>query len=129
MYQADTEEYIYSEKTKRIIGACFEVHHHLGHGFLEAVYHEALWYEFEDRNIPFESERSLDVWYKKRKLAKQYTADFICFNEIILEIKTVEALNDDHTGQVLNYLKATGMKLGLLINFGTRKMQIKRVIL
>lgn len=125
----NTDNYLYSEETQVIIGACYEVHRTLGAGFLEAVYHEALQYEFEDIGIPYESEKELDVWYKKRKLRKKYIADFICFNKIILELKAVETLTDEHTAQVLNYLNATKMRLGLLINFGSRKMQIKRVIL
>ena len=128
MTQIDTQNFLFHDETEAMIGACYEVHRVLGHGFLEAIYHEALLYEFEDRDIPFESQKNLDVWYKKRKLKKQYMADFICFEEIILEIKAVETLNNDHTGQIINYLRATDMKLGLLINFGSSKMQIKRII-
>ncbi|WP_430937003.1 GxxExxY protein [Saccharicrinis sp. 156] len=121
--------YLHSELTKQIIGACYEVQNQLGHGFLKAVYQEALKYELSDRNIPFEKEKKLDVFFKERKLSKYYIADFICYDHIILEIKAVESLTDDHIAQVLNYLKATGIKLGLLINFGTARVQIKRVIL
>jgi GxxExxY protein len=124
-----TENYLYSEETQEIIGTCYEVHRTLGAGFLEAVYKEALQYEFDDFVIPYEPEKELDIWYKKRKLRKKYIADFICFDKIIVEIKAVETLTDEHTGQVLNYLNATKLRLGLLINFGSRKMQIKRVIL
>lgn len=122
-------EYLFSSETKRIIGACFEVHNQLGHGFLEPVYQEALKYEFFRQQIPFDKEKRLDVFYKGQKLEKFYIADFVCFDNIIIEIKAVEGLIDDHVAQVLNYLKATELNLGLLVNFGTPKVQIKRVIL
>lgn len=123
------EIFLHSGKTKEIIGACFEVHNQLGHGFLEPVYQEALMFELMNRNIPFQKEKRLDVFYKGQKLEKFYIADFICFGEIILEIKATEGLIDEHIAQVLNYLKATNFKLGLLVNFGAPKVQIKRVIL
>ncbi len=128
MPQLDVNNFLYHDETEAIIGACIEVHKNLGRGFLEAIYHEALFYEFEDKGIPFDSEVPLEVWYKERKLKKLYVADFICYDEILLEIKAVETLTNDHTAQVLNYLKATDMKIGLLINFGSFKIQIKRII-
>lgn len=124
-----TNGYLFREETNRIIGACYEVHNQLGHGFLESVYHEALSLEFESRNIPFESEKKLDVYYKGTRLNKYYIADFICYGKIIIELKAAEGLSDNNIAQVLNYLKATDFKLGLLINFGTNRVQIKRVIL
>ena len=123
------EEYILKDECYRIIGACMEVHSELGSGFLEAVYQEALAKEFCTREIPFLSESRLDVYYKGEKLNKYYYADYICFNQIIIEIKAIEGLTDEHLAQVLNYLKATGFRIGLLINFGTSKLQYKRVIL
>lgn len=120
--------YLESESS-RIIQACYEVQNMLGHGFLEPVYQEALALEFLERSIPFHKEKRLNINYKGRQLDKFYIADFICFNEIILEIKAVEGLNEVFVGQVLNYLKATNLKLGLLVNFGTPRVQIKRVIL
>ena len=123
------EEYILKDECYRIIGACMEVHSELGSGFLEAVYQEALAKEFCSREIPFVSESKLDVYYKGEKLNKYYYADYICFNQIIIEIKAIEGLTDEHLAQVLNYLKATGFRIGLLINFGTSKLQYKRVIL
>jgi GxxExxY protein len=123
------EEYILKDECYRIIGACMEVHSELGAGFLEAVYQEALSIEFDEREIPYLSERRLDVFYKGERLNKFYAADFICFDRIIIEIKAIEGLTDEHLSQVLNYLKPTGMKIGLLINFGTYKLQYKRVIL
>ncbi|HBB92394.1 MAG: hypothetical protein A2X22_10235 [Bacteroidetes bacterium GWF2_49_14] len=123
------EEFIFKEETRRIIGACFEVHKALGSGFLESVYHEALAIEFSERKIPFNSDVKLEVSYKGKKLEKFFTADFVCFDSIVLEIKALSDLRPEHSAQVLNYLKATGMELGLLINFGTPKVQIKRLIM
>ena len=123
------EEYILKDECYRIIGACMEVHSELGSGFLEAVYQEALAIEFIEREIPFISESRLNIYYKGQKLNKYYNADFICFDQVIIELKAVEGLTDEHLGQVLNYLKATGFRVGLLINFGTSKLQYKRVIL
>jgi GxxExxY protein len=123
------EDYIFKDECYRIIGACMEVHNELGSGFLEAVYKEALMLEMEDKDIPYEPEFRLDIYYKGEKLSKHYFADFICFGEIILEVKAIEELSDEHIAQVLNYLKATGYKLGLLINFGTSKLQYRRIIL
>ncbi len=123
------EEYILKDECYNIIGACMEVHSELGSGFLESVYQEALKREFAAREIDFFSEKRLEVYYKKEKLDKHFFADFICFNQIIIEIKAVEGLTDEHFSQVLNYLKATGLRIGLLINFGTSKLQYKRIIL
>ncbi len=122
-------EFLYSEETRRIIGACYEVHNQLGHGFLESVYQEALMIELINQQIPFHKEKRLEVHYKGQKLDKYYIADFICYDNIILEIKATEGLIDEYIAQVLNYLKATNYKLGLLVNFSTPKAQIKRVIL
>ena len=123
------EEYILKDECYEIIGACMEVHSELGSGFLEAVYHEALSIEFNEREIPFVPEARLDVYYKGKKLKKHYNADFLCYDQIIVEIKAMEGLTNDHLSQVLNYLKATGFRIGLLINFGSSKLQYKRVIL
>lgn len=124
-----SRNYIHSQETEAIIGACYEVHRHLGNGFLEAVYHEAPEMEFDERSVPYLSEAELDIWDKNRKLVRKYIADFICYDGIIVEIKSVQTLSGEHVSQLLNYLNASGMKLGLLINFGSAKMQIKRVIL
>lgn len=123
------EKFIYADETSEIIGACFEVQNNLGHGFLEPVYQEALMYEFISRQIPFQKEKKLEVFYKNQKLEKFYIADFICFEKIIIELKASDGLTDEHTAQVLNYLRATNFRLGLLVNFGTPKVQIKRIIL
>lgn len=120
---------IYKEESYRIIGACFEVHNNLGYGFLEAVYCEALSIEFQSRHIPYERNKELDVQYKGVNLNKKYYADFICYDKIILEIKAIESLAPQHIAQVLNYFKATSVKLGLLINFGEQSLHYERLVL
>jgi GxxExxY protein len=129
MNDQKTNNYLYQEESGKIISACYEVHNLLGGGFLEAVYHEALEIVLKEKQIPFESEKKLEIQFKNVMLKKHYYADIICYGQIILELKACEALTHEHTSQMLNYLRATGLKLGLLINFGTPKVQIKRVIL
>jgi len=123
------EEYPFKEECYQIIGCCMEVHNELGCGFLEPVYQEALSVVLLENRIPFVKEKVLDIEFRGRILDKKYIADFICFNEVIVELKAVEAIMDKHIAQVLNYLKATGKKIGLIINFGTTKLQYRRVIL
>lgn len=123
------EDYIFKRECYEIIGCCMEVHSELGCGFLEAIYQEALELSFMDTEIPFEREVQLDVFYKGRELNKKYFADFICFDEIIVELKAVDKLSEVHYAQVLNYLKATGKRVGLLVNFGAKSLEYKRVIL
>ena len=124
-----TDEYIYKEECYNIIGCAMEVHKQLGNGFLEAVYQEALHYEFLKNNIPFQELKLLDVHYKDTVLKKQYIADFICYDRIIIELKVAKNLCDEHYSQVLNYLNVTKLNLGLLINFGGTSLQYKRIIL
>jgi len=109
---------IYKEECFKIIGACLEVHKTLGNGFLKPVYQEALTIEFNKQNIPFEKEKILAIVYKGIELEKKYIADVVCYEKIIVELKALSSLNSEHESQVLNYLKATGYKLGLLVNFG-----------
>ncbi len=116
-------------ETYAVIGACMEVHTELGHGFLEAVYQKALAAELTLRNIPFAREQEYEVLYKGNRIDAKYKADFVCFGSIILELKALTALSSAHEAQVINYLKATGLERGLLINFGTPKLQYKRLIL
>jgi GxxExxY protein len=123
------EEYPYKNECYQIIGCAMEVHKALGPGFLEPVYQEALSVEFVENGIPYQKEKVLDVWYKGRLLVKKYIADFICFDEVIVETKAMDNLSPEHIAQVLNYLKATQKRIGLLINFGTSSLQYKRVIL
>lgn len=106
-----------------------EVHRELGPGFLEPVYQEALELEFERQGIPFEREKELKISYKGHILKKKYAADFICNDKIIVELKALSALSGGHEAQVLNYLKATGFKLGILINFGEESLKYKRLVL
>ena len=106
-----------------------EVHSELGPGFLEPIYQEALEIEFQNKKIAFERESRLFVFYKGTQLNKEYIADFICYNQIIIEIKAVSELTTEHQSQLLNYLKATGKKLGILINFGTPSLEYKRMVL
>ena len=109
---------LYKEESYRIIGACFEVYKNKGCGFLEAVYQECLEIEFEHQEIRFVAQLELDLFYRGRKLKQVYKPDFICFNQIIVELKAVHQLADEHRAQVHNYLKATEFELGLLVNFG-----------
>ncbi len=124
------KELIYKDETYQIIGAAFEVYNQLGPGFLEPVYQEALQIELKERSIPFEAQKSIFIYYKGNKLDKEYQADFVCYDKIIVEIKAVEELGSAYEAQLLNYLKATKINLGLLINFGQiNKLQWKRMIL
>jgi len=105
-----------------------EVHKTLGCGFLEPVYQEALSIEFNKQHIPYEKERVLSINYKDIELEKKYNADFVCYGKIILETKAVKELCDNHRAQIINYLKATGFKLGLLVNFGEPSLKYERFI-
>lgn len=122
------EKFLFKEETYAIIGAMMEVHKILGHGFLEAVYQEALSIEFDKRNIPYEQEEKVDITYKGIHLDKFYIADFICFREIVVEIKALSSISSDHEAQLINYLKATGLRVGILANFGEKSLTYKRMI-
>ena len=115
-------------QTFAIIGAAMEIHRQLGHGFLEAVYQEAAVVEFPLKSIPFEREVSLPIKYKDVTLPTHYRADFVCFSEVIVEFKALSRLSSIEEAQLLNYLKATGLKRGLLINFGVSSLQYKRLV-
>jgi GxxExxY protein len=114
---------IYAKEAYDINGAMFEVHKQLGPGLLEKVYQEALEVELKLRNIPFEREKRFQIVYKGVALAQEYIADFVCYDKIIVELKSVSELSDVHRAQVINYLKITGLKLGLLQNFNVAYMQ------
>ena len=119
---------LYPDESYRIMGACFEVYKEMGLGFLEAVYQECLELEFEMQGIPVVPKAELSLSYKQRPLTKPYIPDFLCFVEIILEIKAVQDLNDVFRAQVLNYLKATKKRLGILVNFNHHpKVQYERL--
>ena len=122
------ENLYYKEEAYKIIGACMNVHRELGQGFLEAVYQEALALEFIEQKIPFIKESKIDIYYKENILEQYYVADFICYENIIVELKAVTSLEPPHTAQVLNYLKATDLGLGLLVNFGTSSLESKRLV-
>lgn len=124
-----TNVYPLKNETFRIIGAAMEVHAELGHGFLEAVYKEALAIVFLEKSIPYKKEQVLDIYFKNILLDKKYVADFICFGKVVVEIKATEGIGDHDISQVLNYLKASKNKVGLLINFGSPSLEFKRVIL
>ncbi|HID52549.1 MAG TPA: GxxExxY protein [Anaerolineae bacterium] len=103
-----------------------EIHKQLGHGFLEGVYQEALAVEMSLRQIPFEREVSLPVYYKKQQLKTSYRADFVCFEKIVVELKALFRLSGNEEAQIINYLKATGFAKGLLLNFGAKSLEYKR---
>ena len=105
-----------------------EVHKTLGCGFLEPVYQEALAIEFRRQGIPFEQEKELTITFKGIELEKKYNADFVCYGKIILETKAVKELCDNHRAQIINYLKATKFKLGLLVNFGEQSLKHERFV-
>ena len=117
------------QETFAIIGAAMEVHRVLGHGFLEAVYQEALAEEFTIRGIPFRREVELPVMYKGRELKTAYRADFVCYGSIIVELKALEKIGGTERAQVLNYLKATGINRAMLLNFGSPSLQHERLVL
>jgi GxxExxY protein len=123
-------EILFREESFQIQGAVFEVYREMGCGFLEAVYQECLTREFSRRSIPFSAQQELKLFYKGEPLKQSYIPDFVCHESIIVEIKALAATNGEHKAQVLNYLKATGMRLGLLVNFGCQpKATVERIVL
>jgi GxxExxY protein len=122
-------ELLLKEEVYAIVGATIEVHRELGPGFLEAVYQESMAIELTDRAIPFRAQQALSIRYKGRFLVKQYVPDFVCYDQIIVELKTLDCLSGSEESQILNYLKASGMRVGLLINFGSHgKLEWKRFV-
>ena len=120
---------VYKDECYLIIGACFEVYKEMGSGFLEPVYQECLEKELRRRNIPFVAQHELSLSYKGDPLEKKYKADLVCFDKIVVEIKAVRHLADEHRAQVHNYLKASGLRLGLLVNFGHYpKVEYERIV-
>jgi len=123
------ENLILKEECYAIVGACFEVYKDKGCGFLEAVYRECLRIEFEHRQIPFTHEALIPLSYRGIALEQVYRADFICFGKVLVEVKAVSMLSDDHRAQLLNYLNATGFELGVLINFGHYpRLEYERIV-
>jgi GxxExxY protein len=122
-------ELIYKDESYAIIGACLAVYKAKGCGFLEPVYHECLEIELELQGIPFQSKATQTLQYRGRTLVQTFTPDFLCYGKIIVEIKAVSALADEHRAQLLNYLSATSCKLGLLANFGHYpRMEYERLL-
>lgn len=120
---------IYKQESYDIIGICFEVHNNLGPGFLEIVYKDALEYEFKKAGILYEREKKYEVNYKGTKLKHHFYADFVVFEEIILEVKAIKEFHPKHIAQALNYLKVSENELALLVNFGDLRLQSKRIVL
>ena len=122
-------EIIYKDESYGIMGACFEVYKEKGCGFVEPVFQECLEIEFGIQEIPFDAHREIVLTYKGRELKQRYIPDFICHDKIIVELKAVDQLNDKHRAQVHNYLKATGLTLALLVNFGHHpRAQVERIV-
>jgi GxxExxY protein len=123
-------EIIYQEESYKIMGACFEVYKEMGCGFLESVFQECLGLELAAQDIPFRPQARLLLSYKSQRLEQIYEPDFICWDKIILEIKSVSRLAAEHRAQVHNYLRATGYRLGLLVNFGHYPMvEYERIVI
>jgi GxxExxY protein len=120
---------IYKKEAYEIIGLCMEVHNHLGGGFLEVVYKDALEYEFRENNILYRRERIFDVHYKDIVLPHKFNADFVVMDKIILEVKAVSVILDEHIAQTLNYLAVSRLKLALLVNFSKAKLEYQRFVL
>lgn len=127
--QPVNENFLYKSESYAIRGAIFEVYNELGAGFLEGVYQECLTREFRNKDIPFVSQPKLEISYKGDLIGLTYQPDFICFGKIILELKAVKEITDEHRSQTLNYLKASGFRLALLANFGSNpRATIERFI-
>ena len=116
------------QRTYEIIGAAMEVHRELGSGFLEAVYQEALQREFALRQVPFQAQPVVQIQYKGEPLNKTYQPDFVCYDGVLVEIKALATLSGTEEAQMINYLKATGISVGLLINFGGKSLEYKRFV-
>ncbi len=116
------------QRTYQIIGAAMEVHKELGSGFLEAVYQEALEIEFTHMGMPFKAQPEIKIEYKGKPLKKTYEPDFICYDDVIVEIKAMDKLSSNEHAQIINYLKASKLKVGLLINFGSKSLEHKRFV-
>ena len=123
------EQVLYADEVYLIQGAIFDVNREMGAGFLEAVYQECLTLEFTARDISFTANKPLPLAYKGWRLSQTYAPDFICFNRIIVELKAVREIAPEHRAQIINYLKATGLRLGLLVNFGCApKARVERFV-
>lgn len=122
------EKLLFEQETYKIMGAAMEVSKQLGGGFLEAVYQESLAEELDIRNIPFVREKKIQLFYKGKELKQFYKADFICFNNIVIEIKAISKILPEHQAQTINYLRALNLRVGLILNFGNNKLEHQRII-
>lgn len=122
------ERVIYKDLSYKIMEACFEVHNNLGPGFSEKIYEEAMTRELKEKGIFYERQKLIDIYYKDEKIG-EYRLDLFVENKVILELKAVSELNSIFESQIYSYLKATGMKLGILINFGNRKVDFRRIVI
>ena len=122
----EKDKMIFPHEAYEIIGAAMEVHNTLGQGFLESVYQEALEIEMRKRNIPFTSQSKIQILYKDVPMEHYFVADFVCYDKIIVELKSVSAILPEHEAQIINYLRATGFKLGILLNFNEESLFFKR---
>ncbi|HQF48326.1 MAG TPA: GxxExxY protein [Flavobacterium alvei] len=122
------DEYLYKDESYKIVGILLEVHKHLGKGFSEIVYKDAIEYEFQEQNIPYQREKEFSVNYKDTILKHKFYADFVVYDKIILEIKTVDCFNNSHYNQSINYLKVSKNKLAILANFNLVSLEYKRII-
>jgi len=123
------EKWLYKDLTQEVIGAAMEVHRELGAGFLEYVYEEALCYELNLREIYFELQKELDIYYKDLLIPRKYKPDLTVENKVVVELKATLGLTEVEEAQLLNYLKAAQMRVGLLLNFGKKSVEVKRRIL
>lgn len=121
-------EIIFKEESYQIVGLCMEVHRQLGMGFREVIYKDALEIEFRENNVPYLREKLYKIEYKGIVLPHKYKADFIVFDQIVLEVKSTSLLVDSFVAQTINYLKASGLKLGMIVNFGEKSLNFKRVV-
>ena len=121
------DKIIYRTESYNLIGAAIEVHKQIGCGFTEPIYQEAFEEELRLRGIPFQREKTINVTYKGKVLSKNFRPDFVCYEKIIVELKAVSEFTDEHIAQVYNYLKASGLELGILLNFGTTSLVYKRI--
>ena len=121
-------EILYKDESYKLVGLGMLVHRELGSGYLEAVYQEAFEIALKQENIPYDREKTLRIKFLGQWLKKEYVADFVCFDKIIVEMKAVSSLTSSHEAQVMNYLKATGRRLGLLFNFGADSFQYRRLV-
>jgi GxxExxY protein len=128
-WSVEMTDLLLKDEVYAVVGAAIEVHRELGPGFLEPVYQEAIEIELQERAIPFHAQQALTIRYKEQTLVKQYVPDLVCYDQIIVELKALNHLSGTEESQLLNYLKASGLRVGLLMNFGSQgKLEWKRFV-